>query len=257
MDCTLIARQEFAERYSLGKLTPEQRELFERHYFECERCFNELQQLLAIRRELEAQPLNPPVPERKWAWPRIGWWPVLATAAAVVAVIILGPVYETSVPGQQGDGNRTATLAELARVEPPPYQALVMRGTHDAASTAFHVGMEAYRAGDFNTAALHLREAAATDPARPDFAFYLGVAELLIAQEDAAQVEFERLLAMGDTPFAEEAHFYSGKVLLRQHRLAEATQQFQRAAGLEGPLQVEAQEVLQALARLGSQAELH
>jgi len=257
MDCTLIARQEFAERYALGKLTPEQRELYERHYFECERCFNELQQLLTIRRELEAQPLNPPVPERKWGWHRIGWWPVLAAAAAVVAVIILSPVYEISVPGHQGDGNRTATLAELARVVPPGYEAPVLRGVHDAAGTAFREGMQAYLAGNFDAAAERLGEARAANPVRPDAVFFLGASELLANRPDAARAEFESLIAMGETPFTEEAHFYLGKTLLLLDRLADAEREFQFVAAGGGALQTEAQEVLDALAGLETKDKPH
>lgn len=257
MDCTLIAKQEFAERYALGKLTPGQCELYERHYFECERCYNELQQLLAIRRELEAQPLSAPAPKqdrrRMSAW----WWPALAAAAALVVVVILGPLYDTHAPTHPTGAERAAAIAELARMEPPPYEALVLRGMHDAASTAFREGMKAYLAGDYGAAAAKLREAAAADPARPDVAFYLGASELLSDRPDAAQAVLERLVAMGETPFSEEAHFYLGKALLRRDQLMEAALEFQLVAGMDGPLQAEAKSVLQGLAGIGLEPEVH
>lgn len=252
MDCTLVEKQEFAERYALGKLTPEQCELYERHYFECEHCFNELQQLLAIRRELESQPLNPPAPEQGRGWRSTWWWPALAAAAAVVVVVLLGPWYQTEAPtppaGHAAD--RSVMLAALARVEPPPYEAPVLRGMHDAASMAFREGMKAYLVGDFSAAAVRLREAASADPSRPDIAFYLGASELLANRPDAAETIFERLLAMGETPFSEETHFYLGKALLMQDRLADAEREFQLVAAMRGMLLDEAQSLLEALSGL-------
>ena len=36
----------------MGRLSEEDRDAFEEHYFECARCFDELQTLQAIREEL-------------------------------------------------------------------------------------------------------------------------------------------------------------------------------------------------------------
>jgi len=254
MDCALITRQNFAERYLLEKLSPEQREAYESHYFECDSCFLELQQLLAIREELEAQPSKAPVfrPEHRafGAWWR---WPALAAAAAVlVAAVILVPRYESVAPAPSAVSGaaRAGALAALARVEPPHYEVRVLRGMDDAASAAFHAGMQDYLAGNYASAETHLREAAAADPSRPDIAFYLGATELLTGRPDTAQVEFERLIAMGETAFSEEAHFYLGKALLQQDRMNEARQEFQRAAAMDGALQAEARAVLEALEKI-------
>ena len=52
MDCTRVAREEIAERYLVGGLSDEDRNAFEEHYFECVRCFEELEALQAIQAEL-------------------------------------------------------------------------------------------------------------------------------------------------------------------------------------------------------------
>ena len=52
MDCGRVAREEILEGYLGGRLTEEDREAFEEHYFECARCFDELRTLQAIREEL-------------------------------------------------------------------------------------------------------------------------------------------------------------------------------------------------------------
>lgn len=45
MDCSLIVRNELAERYLLGDLSPAEQEAYEKHYFDCPRCFGELRRL--------------------------------------------------------------------------------------------------------------------------------------------------------------------------------------------------------------------
>ena len=47
-----MARDEILESYLLRRLIEEDRDAFEQHYFECARCFDELQTLQAIRDEL-------------------------------------------------------------------------------------------------------------------------------------------------------------------------------------------------------------
>jgi len=252
MDCALITRQNFAERYLLEKLSPEQRDAYESHYFECDSCFQELQQLLAIREQLDAQPARAPAarPERRafGAWWR---WPALAVAAAALAaIVILVPRYESVAPAPPAVSGTTQALAALAQVEPPLYEAQVLRGMDDAASVAFHEGMKDYGAGNYLSAETHLRKGAAADPSRPDIAFYLGATELLAGHPDTGQAELERLIGMGETAFAEEAHFYLGKALLQQNQVSEARQEFQRAAVMGGPLQAEAKAVLEALEKI-------
>ena len=43
MNCQQAAEAELAERYVLGDLSDAEQEAFERHYFECARCFEDLE----------------------------------------------------------------------------------------------------------------------------------------------------------------------------------------------------------------------
>ena len=52
MPCDQIAAEGLAERYLLGQLRRQDQAAFERHYFDCERCFGKLQTLEAMRAEL-------------------------------------------------------------------------------------------------------------------------------------------------------------------------------------------------------------
>ena len=49
LSCDQIAAHAFAERYLLGELSEPERDAYERHYFDCERCFHELTTVGAVR----------------------------------------------------------------------------------------------------------------------------------------------------------------------------------------------------------------
>ena len=71
MDCGRVAREEILESYLVGRLSDEDRDAFEAHYFECARCFDELQTLQAIQAELRQAAAefgrNPTRPLLRWA----------------------------------------------------------------------------------------------------------------------------------------------------------------------------------------------
>ena len=79
MDCGRVARDEILESYLLSRLSEEDRDAFEQHYFECARCFDELQTLQAIRDELPRVRVEC---ETKSAHPLIRWAPAAGLAAA-------------------------------------------------------------------------------------------------------------------------------------------------------------------------------
>ena len=81
------------ERYSLGELTPEERDAFERHYFECPECWASVRRAemfaqnarvagKAARRDPDEPPKRPF--ERRFLW-------LAPLAAAIVAAVVLFP----------------------------------------------------------------------------------------------------------------------------------------------------------------------
>lgn len=90
MNCSASVRDEFAERYLLGQLSLAEQEAYERHYFECDRCFGELQTLQAIQQVLRSAP--PALPAPRKAITRVPWWGWVtggAVAASLVGVVLL------------------------------------------------------------------------------------------------------------------------------------------------------------------------
>jgi len=298
MNCDVIAGNALAERYLLGELSPAEQKAYERHYFQCERCFGELQSLQTIQHALQAAPRALVAARKDWVWqPRWRWFVGGAVAASIVALVFVlqqrPPAREPtaanqlpaaaaappdSVTAQDGHAGqapdaaagvdltaaaaaaapsaskspspvsrRVSALAHLARVVPPRYSASVLRGVSDEATLRFQEGMSAYTARDYAIAVQKLRSAAALDPSRPDIAFFLGASELLLGNVPGAVRSLKRTVAMGDTPFLEEAHFYLAKAYLKEGDAEQARAELTKVNALQGDKRQEADELLTEL----------
>jgi len=285
--CDNVAADDLAERYVLGQLSPAEQEAYERHYFECDRCFGDLRSLQAIHAALQQHPRaarSRKDEPRQWLWR--GWAIAGAVAASLVVVVLLrqfeapervvdrgappaavspvtpAPVAMPEEPPAESraDGaavpstakagapsRRAELLAKLARVQPPRFSPSVLRGMTDEATAAFQQGMKFYVAGDFGAAAPLLRNAARLDPGRPDIAFFLAASELLSGDATAAAGEFNRTIEMGDTPFLEEAHYYLAKAHLKLGDVGEARRELTLVKDLQGSLQGDADAILKQL----------
>ena len=197
MDCDRAAREEVFESYVANRLSEEDRTAFEDHYFGCARCFEELQTLQGIRDVLSHGGAQS---ERNTARRLRGWAPALGLAATVVlatgAMLWMrspappGPP-ESDQPQLQSRATSPErpvasesepavspkpSLAELTRVQPPPYQPLRLRGLPDEATTRFLSGMEHYRKADYGAAVTDLRAAAHWIRRRPTSVSFLASA---------------------------------------------------------------------------------
>ena len=77
--------------------------------------------------------------------------------------------------------------------------------------------------------------------------FYLGACDLLTGNRGAAMAEFRRVIAAGDTPYLEEAHFYLAKGLIGARDVAGARQQLQGVIALHGDLEKQAGDLIAQL----------
>jgi hypothetical protein len=273
MDCDRAAGEEVFERYLADSLSEEDRAAFEEHYFGCARCFDELQTLQDIRDVLSHGGAQS---ERNTARHLRGWAPALGLAATVVLAtgVMLwmrsptppGPPEsvqprlqsgatssEQPVPSESAPAvSQKSALAELTRVEPPPYQPLKLRGLPDEATTRFLSGMEHYRKADYGAAVTDLRAAAALDSEASHIRFFLAISQLMVGQ-DAAGIEGLRVtIALGDSPYLEEAHFYLAKALLRQKDVNAAQAELRTVVTLKGMRSREAQQLLNDIERVGT-----
>ncbi len=270
MDCERVARDEIAEAYVVGRLSEGDRTAFEVHYFECGRCFEEVQLLEAMRRELEAARTGPEAkasrPSLAWAGAAgmaavvllavaAAWWtrprtspgPAPATHAAAPPAVGTVPPHTVEVPAAAGP-----SLDQLARVEAPPYESVTLRGVTDEAASRFERGMRRYRRGDYRGAVALLESAAALDPGAPHVLFFLGISHLMLGEPEPAIERLQGALALGDSPYTEHAHWYLAKAYLRVHDVRAAGQQLHAVIALDGSRASDARQLAAALATLES-----
>jgi TolA-binding protein len=271
MPCDQIAAEGVAERYLLGQLGEEEQAALERHYFDCERCFGELQTLEAMQAELRQNAATSVrAARRAWRPARVG-----AAAAVVLATgvgfWVMRPAQETrSTPPNSAAGpvavspppvgeapaptppvqTPAVSVGELARFEPPPYVPAVLRGPEDEARRLFQAAMAHYVRGDHAQAIDGLRRAAGMDPAAADASFFLGVCLLLAGQPKAGVTELGRTIALGDSPYVEEAHFYRAKGLLQMGDVSAASRELRAMIALGGDHQREAKQLLGQVERV-------
>jgi tetratricopeptide (TPR) repeat protein len=245
------------ERYLTGSLGPEERESFEEHYFACEQCFAALQAHRALQAELSA---SAPQIRAMPAPNPIAWrWTAAMAMAAVVILAVLAIRWGTkphlspsALPTQTMQaGPAGPSLAELARFDPPTYTPAVLRGAQDEAMRKFRVAMKHYQQRDYARAITGLREAAKLNPKDAGALFFLGVSHLLSGQTDEGITALQQSVALGDTPYLEEAHYYLGKAFLRKGNLAVARRELEEVVRLKGDHEDEARLLLQQLASLG------
>jgi len=268
MNCKEVQELDIAERYLLDRLTEPEREEFEKHYFECGSCFSQLQTGLAVQEDLRRQP---PIPEQARGASLRGAW-VWAPAFATIVVLLSAGIWwysaQISSPSQQAVTSppnaspevsvqpqtppaapsiQSASMQELARVEPPPYSDMVLRGAEDAGHEAFRNAMQYYVKGDYPHAIPGVRAAVKASPRTPSFNFYLGACYLLAGQTDLAVVSFRKTVSLGDPAYSESAHFYLAKAYLRKNAVSAADDELQRTIRLRGDHEGEARDILRQL----------
>jgi len=256
MTCEEVIRSEIVEEYLLDQLSEEARDSFEQHYFECGRCFGLLQTYRDVQAELartrEAGLL--PAPRRNWVW-RWAWAPAMAVVLMVVSLALWKlPITEIPGPPSQ-DIQPTAptpppaesvspslppssppkpSLDDLARVEPPSYAPSRLRGTADEATARFQEAMKHYQRRDYPAAIAGLRAASNLDPEAPHILFFLGISHLLAGESDTAIEVLRKTIALGDSPYIEDSHFYLAKAYLQKGNIDEATRQLEITTRLRG-----------------------
>jgi len=272
MVCESIEERDLIEQYLLGRLSDADRDAFEAHAFECDRCLNALETMRILQAELRRQRATV-APEAtatvsRWPW---SWQGALA-AAAVILVVTLGIGWQLrhAAPAQNSLTARTAgpataptsatprdgipppiapsdTVLALARIEPPRYVPLTTRGAEDERARRFDRAMQDYSSGDYQRAATGLRRVLADDSGDVETSFFLGIALLMTDDVDGAIERFRAVMARGDSSFRQVASLDLAKALMRKGDLAAAEQELNRTITLPGSHQSDASDLLQRL----------
>ena len=215
MDCKRAIREETVERYLAGTLDAQAREEWELHYFGCDVCADRLENFRAIRESLvEMAPqirreMRPQRTAPRW------WWIALPLAAAMVLLFVIS--LDTRHPQQSAVTVQKPDFTLLAKLDPPAYNAPVLRGVDSPAENRFRQAMTAYQAHDWPHAIEGLQRSLELDPNAAAPRFFLGASYLLAGNAQPAAVELERVASM-DSPFRDEARFDLAKAYLALNR---------------------------------------
>jgi TolA-binding protein len=136
-------------------------------------------------------------------------------------------------------------MAQLSRVDPPPYAPSRLRGVGERA--AFEAAMARYVAGDLEGAVTGLRPVVRADPSAEDARFYLGASELLTGHAADAIATLLPVANRGDSAYAEEASFLIAKAQLGQGDAASARRALDRTITFDGSRATEARELRRRL----------
>jgi TolA-binding protein len=271
MTCEQIERDEVVEQYLSGRLSSADQDDFEAHYFDCTRCQARLRVLEDVRgqlaREAAATRPGPSASQtldakrhRNVAW-RVAAAGLAAAAVIVLAVRIMQtpelgtPPVPDAGSARGGDVTLRAPqsapspldLRALAHIEPPRYEAPRLRATTTSAQREFRAAMELYVAGGYAKAAAGLRRALELDQSLVAANFYLAVCVLQSDQTDDGVSLLQRVIASGESPYLEDAHFFLAKARLRQGDIAAARAELTRVTALDGDRRTEARQLLAQL----------
>ncbi len=262
MNCSEVETGSLAEKYVAGDLDDAEATQFEEHFFACDQCFEEVRTLRALRGELSSLRTEPPASTsqyfsvRNWRWCWRWRWAFGAAAALTVLLAVLIVSLQqgrmpASHPAETADGGqRASALVELSQFVPPRYDPPVLRGA-SAPDMDFRGAMDLYRRGEFSQAIPLLERAAQRGSASLDSRFFLGVCHLVSGRAGEAVDSFRAVVAMGDSPYLEESHFYLAKAFLSQRDAAGAVRELDAVIRLAGDMENEARVLRQKVLDAG------
>ena len=255
MTCEDVERHELAERYVLGRLEKDQQKAFENHYFSCAACSERLRIV-----EEACSALSVDAPRA-----RAGRWRYVAAALAAAAALVLalratedqwrdslfvspGPGTGTSPAPSRVPASPSRPLPPSAgAVQPPRYTAPQLGSTPPEAQRVFREAMDPYSGGNCDDAVAGLRRAVQMDESLIQARFYLAVCELVLGRPESAEDQLHRVVAGGESPHLEDAHFFLAKARIQQGDLDGARQELARVVAMKGARRAEAQRLLAQL----------
>jgi hypothetical protein len=143
MDHAEALKTKATEKYFLGELTPQQREAYENHYFDCHECAADVKSTALLmdnareifRTELAAQASRARERSQSVGW--FGWMrPAYAMAAVALLVLVVGYQNLVTIPNAKRRGMEAA-------VQPLTSYSLVTSGSRGGNDLAFKVAPNA------------------------------------------------------------------------------------------------------------------
>jgi tetratricopeptide (TPR) repeat protein len=242
--CEQLAAEDVPSRYLAGELSEAERDAFEQHFFECERCHEAVRLCQALRNPGTHRPLRRR--PRQWIV-----WSSLGVAAALLLAVAAGSFSRRQAAPARAPAaiQQSAPPSELlAGFTPPPYRAPLLRSTPDR---PFAAAMDRYQRGDYAAAAIALRRLVVQRPGHQGAHFYLGICQLMALDSAGGIAELQQAVQLGGAAYLESARFYLAKAYLRRGNAADARSELGAIIALHGDSETQAREFLSRLDAAG------
>lgn len=203
--------------YLDGGLSPSATAVVESHLEECATCRAEVVQVRHIVRPARSR--------------RTIYLSAFAAAAALLLIVV------SRIGSGPGDAARVPSdaiqrqLRELGRVvQAPVYLGVSVRAASEQGTQRFVAGMRAYSAARYDTAVTELRAARLAGVNGPAAAFFLAASQLCLGDAAEAAEAFAGVIALGQTQYLSEAHYYRAKALLQLGQFDNAVAELEQSA---------------------------
>ena len=207
LTCELVEQRAFVKRYLAHALSQPEAESFEAHYVACAACQEALRFAAAVQLAL-------PRSRAATAWYAAPWIRIalpIGLAATFAGVLLLRNIEDPRLIALGRLDQAPLFLGVPVRVDDNP-----------AGDSVFQAAMRNYVAHRFPQAAQGLRAALGQGFEAAPTEFFLAASRLMTGEVAAAAQGFDRVIALGDTPYGAEARYYRAKALLRLARGQEA-----------------------------------
>ena len=202
--CRAVAERDIAGRYVAKRLTPTEEAAFESHFLTCDRCQREVRLAAGIAGAAKELPPVAATAARRPTRVRLGVIIGAALAAGIAGVITVANVA------------RRPSVEDLGVVrEPPAFVGVPVRASESASDSLFAAGMRAYTERRFAEAEPLLGKALSAGVDSTSAEFFRAASQLMLARAREAADGFARVVALGPSPYADEAKYYRAKALLQ------------------------------------------
>ncbi|MEN8222702.1 MAG: zf-HC2 domain-containing protein [Acidobacteriota bacterium] len=219
------------DSYLDGALPDDKREIFEEHYFVCDKCYTSLVLIENLRnKNIRIIPGR----EKNFSF---AFRPALFFASLIL--IVFTSLFLTDL------NNRKGKLMDISGFSPPIYVEGENRG--DNFSDMFREAMENYQSGNYQKAYSVMTS---IEQGNPKIWYFRGILALLNGNNKDALKHFDQIIFEMPPSYYDEAIYYRGICYLRLNRKHDALKEFKTLASMFSPLRDKATEKIELLNKL-------
>jgi len=222
-------------RYLKGDLADPLLGEFEQHYFQCDRCFSDLQvEEKLVNKEFTVNTGNIiPIGTRSMV-------KFLAAAASFVLVAVLSVFYFSNA-------NYQKRLYEASQFTAPSF--ITSESRHAGQIGPFMAAMDFYKEGQYEQARVILEK---IPPGKRDMpvVFFQGVCHLLEEDHNAAIRQFNIIISDMNPSYYDEAIYYKAIALLRLDKIAKAKELLYNLTDMLSPFACKSRAMLEKVKNL-------